>query len=288
MPLKLMYITNNLDVALIAEKYGVDRIWIDLETLGKEERQKNMNTVKSKHSINDISKIKTHLSRAEMLVRVNPWNENSPEEINAVINAGADIIMLPMWKTELEVRNFISAVNQRAKTSLLLETKEAVECLNSILEIQGFDEMHIGLNDLHLSYGLSFMFELLTNGTVEYICEKIKKKEITYGFGGIARLGEGDISAEKIILEHYRLGSTRAILSRSFCDTDLFSNLSNIDNVFKDNMEKLRKFENEVALTANDSVLKENLIDVRKSVDNIVSKKRINHIMLFSNVKRTS
>ena len=35
MALKLMYITNRPDVALIAEKYGVDRIWIDLETLGK-------------------------------------------------------------------------------------------------------------------------------------------------------------------------------------------------------------------------------------------------------------
>ena len=28
MALKLMYITNNADVALIAEKYGVDRIWV--------------------------------------------------------------------------------------------------------------------------------------------------------------------------------------------------------------------------------------------------------------------
>ena len=31
MSLVLMYITNNPQVALIAEKYGVDRIWIDLE-----------------------------------------------------------------------------------------------------------------------------------------------------------------------------------------------------------------------------------------------------------------
>ena len=38
MALKLMYITNRSDVALVAEKYGVDRIWIDLETLGKEEK----------------------------------------------------------------------------------------------------------------------------------------------------------------------------------------------------------------------------------------------------------
>ena len=40
--LELMYITNSPEVALIAEKNGVDRIWIDLETLGKEERQKNL------------------------------------------------------------------------------------------------------------------------------------------------------------------------------------------------------------------------------------------------------
>lgn len=56
--LNLMYITNNLEIALVAEKYGVDRVWVDLETLGKEERQKGMNTVKSNHSIEDIKKIK--------------------------------------------------------------------------------------------------------------------------------------------------------------------------------------------------------------------------------------
>lgn len=75
--LKLMYITNDPEVALIAEKYGVDRIWIDLETLGKEERQKDMDTVKSEHTIEDIEKIKPLLSTSEMLVRVNPWNERS-------------------------------------------------------------------------------------------------------------------------------------------------------------------------------------------------------------------
>ena len=73
MSLVLMYITNIPQVALIAEKNGVDRIWIDLETLGKEERQKGMNTVKSKHSIEDIKKIKSVLSKSDLMVRINPW-----------------------------------------------------------------------------------------------------------------------------------------------------------------------------------------------------------------------
>ena len=64
--LKLMYITNSVDVALIAEKYGVDRIWIDLETLGKQERQGHIDSVKSKHSINDIKKISPKLTKSEL------------------------------------------------------------------------------------------------------------------------------------------------------------------------------------------------------------------------------
>ena len=202
MSLKLMFITNDLPVALIAQKYGVERIWIDLETLGKEARQPNMDTVKSFHSVSDIAKIAPYLTTSEMLVRVNPWHDGSIEEINSVIEAGAELVMLPMWKSPDEVNEFVDAVHKRAKTILLLETKEAVECLDSVLDIDGVDEVHIGLNDLHLAYHLSFMFELLANGTVEKLCGKLRRKGIPYGFGGIARLGEGLLPAERIIMEH--------------------------------------------------------------------------------------
>ena len=244
--LKLMYITNSVDVALIAEKYGVDRIWIDLETLGKQERQGHIDSVKSKHSINDIKKISPKLTKSEMLVRVNPINPCSKEEIDKVIEAGADIIMLPMWKSLDDVKNFLTIVDKRVKTTLLLETKEAVECLDEVLENGGFDEIHIGLNDLHLSYHLKFMFELLANGTVEKICNKIKNYNIPYGFGGVARLGEGTLPAEKIIMEHYRLGSSRAILSRSFCNVDKTASLDEVKEILKENMKTQRLFEEKV------------------------------------------
>lgn len=271
MTLKLMYITNNSDVALIAEKYGVDRIWIDLETLGKEERQKGMNTVKSKHSIEDIKKIKPLLSKSELLVRINPWNENSIREINDVVSAGADIIMLPMWKSSIEVSNFINTVGNRCKTTLLLETKEAVECLDEVLKNYNMDEIHIGLNDLHLSYGMTFMFELLANGTVEKLIQKIKTKGIPYGFGGIARLGEGDLSAEKIIMEHYRLGSTRVILSRSFCNADEIKDISYIEKVFRENIRELHDFEKKISYISDFS---KNQNDVKITVEKIVSMKK--------------
>ena len=273
MSLVLMYITNIPQVALIAEKNGVDRIWIDLEALGKEERQKGMNTVKSKHSIEDIKKIKSVLSKSDLMVRINPWNENSRKEIDSVINAGADIIMLPMWKTKEEVESFIQYVDGRVKTNLLLETKEAAECLDEVLKVDGIDEIHIGLNDLHLSYGLTFMFELLSNGTVESLCNKIKKCNIPYGFGGIAKIGEGMLPAEEVILEHYRLGSTRAILSRSFCNTDEIESIEKIEEVFSKNMKVLREYESHIN-ECDIECFSKNKQNVKKMVQMIVDKKR--------------
>lgn len=246
MALNLFYITNRLDVALIAEKYGVDRIWIDLETLGKAERQKGMNTVKSKHEISDIRAIKPSLTKAELLVRVNPWNAGSASEIDAVIDAGADMIMLPMWRSADEVQKFLSAVDHRVRTTLLLETREAVECIDEVLRLD-FDEIHIGLNDLHLSFGMTFMFELLADGTVDRLCAKFRQKGIPYGFGGIARLGQGMLPSEYVIMEHYRLGSTRAILSRSFCDIDKCRDLTEVEERFAGNMKPLRAYESECA-----------------------------------------
>lgn len=271
MSLTLMYITNNPQVALIAEKNGVDRIWIDLEVLGKEERQGGMNTVKSNHTIRDIEIIKPLLTKSALLVRVNPWHEKSQEEIEKVIAAGAGLIMLPMWKSLHEVRGFIETVAGRCKVVLLLETKEAEACLDEVLALKGIDEIHIGLNDLHLAYEMSFMFELLSNGTVEQICDKIKAKGIPYGFGGIAKIGEGMLPAEKVIMEHYRLGSTRAILSRSFCNTDIVRNEDEIEAIFSTEMKKLRDFENEITTMSSENFIS-NMEEVKKKINAIVEK----------------
>ena len=69
---------------------------------------------------------------------------------------------------------------------------------------------------LHISMGLSFMFELLSDGLVEYVANKCKAKGVPFGFGGIARIGDGMLPAERILAEHVRLGSSSVILSRTF------------------------------------------------------------------------
>lgn len=270
--LKTMFITNDIEVAKIAQKYGVDRIWIDLEVLGKEERQKGMNTVKSNHTIKDIKKIRPYLNKSELLVRINPINKNSKEEIQKVIEAGADIVMLPMWKSVEEVKQFVSLIENKVKTTLLLETKEAVECLDEVLKLDGIDEIHIGLNDLHLSYGLKFMFEPLANGLVEEICKKIRQRGIPYGFGGIAKIGEGILPAEEILGEHLRLGSSRVILSRSFCNLELINTYQEVEDIFSKNIDKLKQVEKELQKKSMKE-LEEHSFKIKRIVGEIIKNK---------------
>jgi hypothetical protein len=214
--MQTILITKDPKVAKYADESGVDRVMVDLEILGKNERQGHLNTVISKHTIDDVISVKKEIKNSKLLVRINPINENSQEEIDNVINAGAEIVMLPMFKDSNEVKEFISYVNKRSIVCLLLETPEALVRIDDILKIPGIDEIHIGLNDLHLSMGLNFMFELLSGGIVEYLGKKIKKSDVKFGFGGVARLGTGVLNAELILSEHYRLGSEIVILSRDF------------------------------------------------------------------------
>lgn len=266
--LKLMYITNRPEVALIAESVGVDRIFIDLETIGKQERQGGMDTVQSHHTLADVAVIRDVLSKSELLVRSNPIHAGSRKEIDTIVANGADIVMLPYFKTVNEAAKFIDLVGRRCKTCLLVETAEAVEKMDAILELEGIDEVHIGLNDLHLAYHKAFMFELLTDGTVERLRDKILAKGIPYGFGGIARLGAGALPAESVIKEHYRLDSTRAILSRSFCNTDQVTDLAEVRKVFEEGVEKIRALENEIM--AHKRYFDDNRAFVCNAVTNIV------------------
>lgn len=270
MSLQMMYITNNPQIARLAEKYSVDRIWVDLEQIGKKERQGGMNTVQSTHTIEDVQVIRNSIEgKAKLQVRVNPIYDGSKAEIDKVLKYGADIIMLPFFSTTKEVVQFVDMVAGRARTCLLLETVGAEKNLDGILEIPGIDEIHIGLNDLHLQYHMNFMFELLSNGKVEEICNKIKGKGIPYGFGGIAKLDEGMLPARHIIAEHYRLGSTMAILSRSFYDSWIADDMEEVERTFKYGLGEIREYEKRLE-KESDAFFEHNRKVVQEEVESIL------------------
>ena len=249
MPLELMYITNRTDIAKIAQASGIDRIFVDMEYIGKQNRQGGMDTVQSHHTTEDVQRLRGVLHDTKLLVRCNPIHDrtavydSTESEVDRAVNSGADILMLPFFTSAQEVRRFVHSVNGRARVCLLLETPQAVENLDRILSVGGIDEIHIGLNDLHLGYHMKFMFELLADGTVDRLCDKIRCAGISYGFGGVARVGTGTLPAEYILGEHYRLGSDRVILSRAFCDLSREKDISAVREKMQNGVAGIRAFE---------------------------------------------
>ena len=154
---------------------------------------------------------------------------------------------------------------------LLLETREAMDSLDEILSLGLIDEVHIGLNDLHLSLGKKFMFELLADGTVERLCEKIASYGLPYGFGGIARIGYGMLPSEHVIAEHYRLGSGAAILSRSFANVNKMTDVDEIEALFLHGMENIRSYEKEL-LNFSAEQFEENRVKTVSIVNQICEK----------------
>ena len=272
--LKLMYITKRPEIARIAEESGIDMIFVDMEFIGKDSRQGGLDTVQNHHTVEDVANIKASIKNAEVLVRVNPLHPelntargaaidypSSRDEIESVLKAGADIVMLPFFKTIEEVREFIGYIDNRAKTCLLVETPEAAALLEQIVKVPGIDMIHIGLNDMHLALKMKFMFQLLTDGSVDKWTTIIRQKGIIYGFGGLASLDGGAVPGRMILKEHYRVGSQMVIVSRAFCNTDLVTDLSEVRRIFNTGIADIRALETKIK-----SMSAEDLENNRKAV----------------------
>ena len=143
MALKLMYITNQPEIAQIAQSAGVDRIFVDMEYIGKSDRQGGMDTVQSRHTVEDVKRIREVATKSEVLVRVNPIHDatadfcSTEQEIDEVIAAGADVVMLPFFKTAAEVARFVKAINGRVRSMILVETHESVAKIDELLVLVG-------------------------------------------------------------------------------------------------------------------------------------------------------
>jgi len=238
--LELIQITNDPDFARRCEAIGGIRLWVDLESLGKAQRQAGRNTFLSTHVMDDVGRIRQVLKRSRLMVRVNPLNPATGEEVDAVLAQGADLLMLPMFSTSDEIRRFSALVAGRAPIVPLIETTGAVKTLPEWIGAPGLCELYVGLNDLHISMGLRFMFEPLAMGVVDRVAAAAKKQGLPFGFGGIARLDEGQLPGRDVLAEHLRLGSGAVILSRSF-------NGQRLGAAFEEQVAALRRTESLLA-----------------------------------------
>lgn len=209
-------IVSDPAIAEYAVGCGVQHLFVDLEHMGKQDRQGHTNSWKSDHTPETVSVIRDAAPQTDLMVRVNPLHDASQSEIDDVIARGADRIMLPMFHTADDMERFFDLLDGRVKAVPLFETAASIENIEQILKRLPLEFAHIGLNDLHLDLKLEFMFQPLSMGLIDTPARHLRDANVTFGIGGIARMGHGLISPVTILSEHVRLGSNFTILSRSF------------------------------------------------------------------------
>jgi 2-keto-3-deoxy-L-rhamnonate aldolase RhmA len=279
--INLFYITNNILEAQIVDKLDIDWIFIDLETVGKKQRQIGRNTVMSDHLISDVQKIRNVIKNTKILLRCNPIGTHSKKEIEEINNTqGIDMVMLPFFKTPSEVKTFIDLLDTtKVEPSLLIETTSAIENLNDILKLYPFKYVHIGLNDIHIERNTSFMFEPYIDGLLDKTTSILRNNNKKFGIGGIGKIGSDLLpTPECLINEHTRLKSSGVILSRSFKGNFSEESKDLFEAELKQSVIKFRKHE-KLSKTFDKNQLLENFKlmknDINKVVKNINEKKQI-------------
>lgn len=210
--LSLMLFTDSVELATQAAEAGIDRIVVDIETRGKEERQTGYHLECSRHRIEDLILLRD--LPVTRVLRTNSLWEGTPEEIAAGVAAGADWLMLPMVRNAAEVERFVRLVDGRAGVIALVETLSGLTSLREIGQIAGVGEVYVGLNDLRLDAGWGFGYQALVEGLLDRFLLGLPRP---YGFGGITVVDGGrPLPTRDILCEMARLGASRVIIRRAF------------------------------------------------------------------------
>jgi len=201
-----------------ADEAGIDRIGLDLEVIGKAERQKNLATWVSEHDESQLPALREMIRRGKLFCRTNPIHAGSKDEIERLIDHGVEVLMLPFFKTVEEPQRFVDIVAGRATTVLLVEHCEAAAKIEDLVGISGVDEIHAGLTDLSLSLNVANRFSLMTSPLLAHMAEVVHGAGMRFAVGGIGRAMDDSqpIPTDLIYSQYPRLGATGALISRAF------------------------------------------------------------------------
>ena len=210
--------TDDPELARRADAAGVERIGVDLERLGKAERQHGLGTWISRHTVADAARVGAALDHAALFARVDPLNESSPAEVETLLACGAQVLMLPMVMSSEEADSFVEMVAGRALIVLLVEHVDALRRLDQLVAVDGVDEVHIGLNDLAISLGVRNRWLALAGDLALEAGATVRASGKRFGLGAIGRAGDRalPVPADLVYAEYARTGASAALVSRSF------------------------------------------------------------------------
>lgn len=215
--LRLWLWTDDPHLACQADQAGVDRIGLDIERLGKAQRQSGHDTWISPHQLASLAVLRPKLRHARLFVRTNPVHPGSHAEIELALALGAQVLMLPNFTTLGELERYVAWVAGRAVVVPLVE-RVAATALVADFPTLGITEFHVGLNDLALEMGVSSRLRLLDGPVVAHLATVARRHHLHFGVGGVT-CPEDDtlpVSPGWVIEQLARLGAQGAMLARSW------------------------------------------------------------------------
>jgi citrate lyase beta subunit len=149
--------------------------------------------------------------------RTNPVHPGLDAEIEALLAAGADVLMLPYFHRMEEVERFAALVAGRALTVGLAETPAALGLVERIAGDRLLDELHFGLTDLGIALDRT-MPEVMRDPYFLAAVAAVRGTGMPFGIAGLARPGDATLPHDPgaFARDVAARGATRALVSRSF------------------------------------------------------------------------
>lgn len=136
------------------------------------------------------------------------------DEINAVIDAGADEIIVPMLTSTAQAERVLRRIDGACKVMLMIETRAAVAEIAQIADLPA-DRIYVGLNDLHIDRASNTIFAPLADGLLDTLHSHYQDR--AFGFGGLTLPGLGaPLHGKHLYQEMARLECRFTFLRRSF------------------------------------------------------------------------
>jgi len=211
--IELVLFANEAREAIPHIDAGITHFIVDTEVLGKDLRQLGFDTEIRPGTFSDLETISS-LPGTTAWCRLNKFHDNTAQEVNSAINAGAAILLLPMVTRLEEVTEFKQLVDGRAKSAVMIETVEACALTPSIA-MSGVDYAYFGLNDFAISRGLRTIFSALVDGSVDSARNHLPG--VNFGVAGLTHINGGDpIPCTRLVEALERLQCSFTFLRRSF------------------------------------------------------------------------
>lgn len=216
--LALTLITGDPAWASAAVEAGIDRVLVDLERLGKAERQAGRHLRLSSLQWDDVAAVRAALPAGTLMVRLDPLHDGTRAQVERALELGADRLMLPYFAGADEIFRFCDIVAGRVPVVPLIERLSAMRDAERLIAGGRVEEIHVGLNDLAIDCGLDSHIPLWTSSVVADLAAQAGRHGLRFGIGGVTdpRCDGLPVDPDWIIAQQVRLGSRSALLGRHF------------------------------------------------------------------------